>query len=166
MTRSRAGNEKQMGPEELRARMGEISRGWSEERKVDLTVDRISRTATPAERLALLRAVFDGMHQVERECRTAMFKGNPGAPESWGTGRVSPWNGMDEGPLVGSSLGAPPCRFDRAGQPQLDYAAMRFIVAARENFGFLLDLASVAVEAGVETKQEASSGDVGTETQK
>lgn len=137
-----------MKAEELRARMGEISSGWGEERVVDITVDRIRQVQDPAERLALLGAVFEGMHDTERSWRKGIGVGRERT--RWGTGRVAPWENRAEGPLVCESLGAPPCRFDRRGAVELDYAAMRFIVASRENFDFLLELAAEGLKARLE----------------
>jgi len=134
---------------ELRSRMGEITAAYADDRSVNRTVDGIRTVSSPAERVALLAAVYDGMLDVERDEREATFsKMRTGVPadEHWGTGSVSPWGRHASGPLVGCSLGAPPARFERVGRPALDYAAMRFIVAARENFDFLLDLAKEALE--------------------
>lgn len=123
---------------ELREKVGTVC-----DRDTSLAVDRIRNESDPANRLAMLEAVFSGMLDVEAQFRQELF-GKSGR-EHWGTGRVSPWNGKPTGPLVCSSLGAPPARFDRIGRPELDYAAMHFIVAARENFEFLLDTARKAL---------------------
>ncbi len=149
-------------PNDLRARAGETSSPHYEaEDNIDRLVNGIRHMNDPEQRLGFLKAVYDGMLDVERREREATFSrmtgGVPGV-EHWGTARVSPWGNHASGPLVGCSLGAPPARFERVGRPQLDYAAMRFIVAARENFELLLDLAHEGIKARSALTQGQDNG--------
>lgn len=129
-----------MKPEELRERTGEIDSDLHSD--VCEAVCKIRNEKDDSTRLASIRAVFDGMMDTEKAVQIDLFGEENYSPVQWSTGRCNGHPLPDEFyPMVGCSLGAPPARFDRIGRPQLDYAAMRFIVTARENFEFLLKLA-------------------------
>jgi hypothetical protein len=97
--------------------------------EVSLSVDTIVYESDPHERLAKVNATFRNSTR-----------------GTWGTGlRQDGWDTPT--PIVAHSIGAPVCSFSRSGAPEKDFADCRFIVAAHENFEWLVGLAKKGLEA-------------------